>query len=78
MMLQARRLGRSRKETAFSPKWTAGSSEQPNSLEVLPAFRVRGADRRWGFGASCGLKVVEKSGRLSHHRASPRLDQHQW
>ena len=28
-------------------------------------FRGRGADRRWGFGASCGLKVREETGRLS-------------
>ena len=25
----------------------------------------RGADRRWGFGASCGLKVRKETGRLS-------------
>ena len=35
------------------------------SMEVLSAFRGRGADRRWGFGASCGLKVREETGRLS-------------
>ena len=34
-------------------------------MEVLSAFRGRGADRRWGFGASCGLKVREETGRLS-------------
>ena len=34
-------------------------------MEVLSAFRVRGADRRWGFGASCGWKVREETGRLS-------------
>ena len=26
--------------------------QKPNSTEVLSAFRGRGADRRWGFGAS--------------------------
>ena len=34
-------------------------------MEVLSAFRGRGADRRWGFGASYGLKVREETGRLS-------------
>ena len=34
-------------------------------MEVLSAFRERGADRRWGFGASCGLKVREETGKLS-------------
>ena len=58
--LQARILCRSRRETAFSPESTAGSSE------VLSAFRGRGADdRRRGFGARYGLKVREETGRLS-------------
>ena len=35
-------------------------------MEVLSAFRVRGADRRWGFGARCGLKVREETGWVSH------------
>ena len=48
--------------------------QKPNSMEVLSAFRGRGTDRRWGFGASYGSKVREETGRLSHHRASPRLD----
>ena len=39
--------------------------QKPDSMEVLSAFRGRGADRRWGFGASCGLKVREEAGRLS-------------
>ena len=26
--------------------------QKPNSTEVLSVFRGRGADRRWGFGAS--------------------------
>ena len=39
--------------------------QKPNSMEVLPAFRGRGADRRWGFGASYGSKVREETGRLS-------------
>ena len=39
--------------------------QEPNSIEVLSAFRGRGADRRWGFGASCGLMVREETGRLS-------------
>ena len=34
-------------------------------MEVLSSFRGRGADRRWGFGASYGLKVREETGRLS-------------
>ena len=34
-------------------------------MEVLSAFRGRGADRRWGFGASYGLKVREDTGMLS-------------
>ena len=33
-------------------------------MEVPSAFRGRGADRRWGFGASCGLKVREETNRL--------------
>ena len=40
---------------------------KPNSIGVLSAFLGRGADRRWGFGAS-----------FPHHRASPRLDYAQW
>ena len=39
--------------------------QKPDSMEVLSAFRGRGADRRWGFGACCGLKVREETGRLS-------------
>ena len=40
--------------------------QKPDSVEeVLSAFRGRDADRRWGFGASCGLKVREETGRLS-------------
>ena len=39
--------------------------QKPTSMEVLSAFRGKGADRRWGFGASCGLKVREETGRLS-------------
>ena len=34
-------------------------------MEVLSAFRGRGADRRRGLGASCGLKVRKETGRLS-------------
>ena len=34
-------------------------------MEVLSAFRGRGVDRRWGFGASYGSKVREETGRLS-------------
>ena len=40
-------------------------SQKPDSMEVLSAFQGRGADRRWGFGASCGLEVREEMGRLS-------------
>ena len=36
-----------------------------DSMEVLSAFGGRGADRRWCFGASCGLKAREETGRLS-------------
>ena len=39
--------------------------QKPDSMEVLSAFQGRGADLRWGFGASCGLKVREETGRLS-------------
>ena len=39
--------------------------QMTNSMEILSAFRGRGADRRWGFGPSCGLKVREETGRLS-------------
>ena len=39
--------------------------QKPTSMEVLSALRGRGADRRWGFGASCGLKIREETGRLS-------------
>ena len=38
--------------------------QKPASMEVLFAFRGRGADRRWGFGAIGGLKVKEETGRL--------------
>ena len=34
-------------------------------MEVLSAFRGRGADRRLGFGASYLSKVREETGRLS-------------
>ena len=34
-------------------------------MEVLSAFRGRGEVRRWGFEASCGLKVREETGKLS-------------
>ena len=47
--------------------------QEPDLMEVLSALRGRGADRRWGFGASCGLKVRERAG-FPHHRASSRLD----
>ena len=47
MMLQARRLCRSRRETAFSPESKAGSSEA-KAMEALSAFRGRDADRRCG------------------------------
>ena len=50
VVLQARRLCHTRRETAFSPESTAGSS-------VLSAFRGRGADCRWGFGASYGVRI---------------------
>ena len=66
-----------RRETAFSPESTAGSSEKPDSMEVLSAFRRRGTDRKWGLGASYGLKVREETSRLfppQSVRASPRLD----
>ena len=37
-------------------------------MDAISAFRGRGADRRWDFGASCGLKVREETGRLSPHK----------
>ena len=63
VMLQARRLCRLRREAAFSPESTAGFSEA--NFNGGPSFRGRGADRRWCFGASCGFKVREETGRLS-------------
>ena len=41
------------------------TSETANSMDVFSAFRGIDADRRWGLGASYGLKVREKKGRLS-------------
>ena len=58
------RLCRLRRETAFSPESTAGSSEAKFNGSPF-CVSGRGADRRWGFGASCGLKVSEETGRLS-------------
>ena len=40
----------------FSPESMAGSSK-PGLIEVLSALLGRGADRRWGFGASYRSKV---------------------
>ena len=42
-------------------------------MKVLSAFRRRGADRRWGFEASYGLKVREETGRLSPPQSAFRL-----
>ena len=42
-------------------------------MEVLSAFRGRGADRRWGFGTSCGLKVREGTG---SGQAFPTTERH--
>ena len=39
--------------------------QKPDSMEVLSAFRGRGVDRRWGFGAIYGLKIRKETGRLS-------------
>ena len=49
----------------FSVLSRKGDLQKPDSMEVLSAFRGTGADRRWGFEASCGLKVREETGRLS-------------
>ena len=59
VMLQARILCHSSRETAFSPESTAGSSEAEFNGSLFCA------DRRWGFVASSGLKVREETGRLS-------------
>ena len=47
--------------------------QKPTSMEVLYAFRGRGADRRWGFGASCGLKIREETG---SGQAFPTTERH--
>ena len=44
--------------------------QKPTSMKVLSPFRGRGTDRRWGIGASCGLKVREETGRLTAFRLS--------
>ena len=47
--------------------------QKPTTMVVLSVFRGRGADRRWGLRASCGLKVGEETGRLS---AFPFTERH--
>ena len=47
---------------------------KPGSIEVISALLGRGADRRWGFGASYRSKVRWRRAGFPHHRASPRLD----
>ena len=51
-VLRARRLCCLRRETAFSPESAAGSSEAGSYRSPFCASLRRGADRRWGFGAS--------------------------
>ena len=41
-----------RRESAFSPESAAGSSEAGSYRSPFHASSRRGADRRWGFGAS--------------------------
>ena len=50
VVLRTRILYRLRRDTAFSPESMLGSPEAEFNGR-------RGAVRRWGFGASCGLKV---------------------
>ena len=51
-VLRARRLCCLRRETAFSPESVAGSTEAGSYRSPFCASSRRGADRRWGFGAS--------------------------
>ena len=51
-VLRARRLCCLRRETAFSPESSAGSSEARSYRSPFCSSSRRGADRRWGFGAS--------------------------
>ena len=51
-VLRARRLCCLRGETAFRPESAAGSSEAGSYRSPLCNSSRRGADRRWGFGAS--------------------------
>ena len=48
--------------------------QKPRSIEVLSALLGRGADRRWGIGASYRSKVRGRRAGFPHHRASSRLD----
>ena len=52
MVLRPRRLCCLRRETAFSPESATGSSEAESKTKPSCNFSMRGADRRWGFGAS--------------------------
>ena len=51
-VLRARRLCCLRRETAFSPEPAAGSSGSGSYRSPFCTSSRRGADRRWGFGAS--------------------------
>ena len=51
-VLRARRLCWLRRETAFSPESAVGPSEAGSYRSPICASSRRGADRRWGFGAS--------------------------
>ena len=50
-LLRARSLCCLRRETAFSPESAAGSSNAGTNGPFCASSR-KGADRRWGFGAS--------------------------
>ena len=54
-----------RRETAFSPESAAGSSKARSYRSPFSTSSRRGADRKWGFGASYGSNVREETGRLS-------------
>ena len=51
-VLRARRLCCLRREAAFSPESAAGSSEAGSCRSPFCSSSRRGADRKWGFGAS--------------------------
>ena len=69
-VLRRRRLCCLRRETAFSPESAAGSSEAGSYRSPFCASSGRGADRRWGFGASL-LQGCRRWAGFPHQRALP-------